>query len=736
MQGIVERKNSIPILSNVLARGAGAASCASPPPTSTSRCAAAARPRSSRRARSPSGRRSSTRSRARCRRATCGSRCCPTPGPRSSASGCSFKMAGLPREDFPTLPEAKAAKGVEIPGEVLRDLIARTAFAITAEDARYYLAGALLVLDKDGAAMVATDGHRLSYARRKAALKVTEASACSSRARRSTSSRACSRREESGHLPAGGQPPRLRGRRPHAGLEDDRGTVPRLREGHRRHRRQGRDPGPRGAWPTAIRRVSLLSSERSRAVQARPRAGQARARRLLARPGRGARVAARGLHRARPSRSASTPSTCSTSWARPAREQVALELKDPRARALFRPAGEARDSTTATSSCRCGSRRPRESWCGWSCEIADLRNIRRGEAGAWRRASTSSWDGTPRARPSLLEAVGLLARGRSFRTEETRSAHPAAAPRSFAAARPSARTTGRETAPRGRGRPPGRGACAWTGARWRRGSTRAASTWSSTRRSGCGWSAARCASAGSSSTAAPPRSGPPTARALRDYERVRRGSATRPSRSGGRGLEAWDERLRRAGGARCASAAAATSRGSAQALGARLPRRRRDATRSASTPRRPPTRRTASSARAGRRARGAARATSGARGAAWSGPHRDAVALSIDGAGRGRAGLGGQARSLLLALTPGDPRGLPRRSGAARRWRCSTTSIRSSTRSARARSAARWRARPGPGHHGAPAAGPSALRDAGAHLPRRATGEVRAPEDETASEET
>src|ERR1041385_4290326 len=86
----------------------------------------------------------------------------------------SFKMAGLPKEDFPALPEGKAAKGIEIPGEVLRDLIARTAFAITAEDARYYLAGALLVLDKDGAAMVATDGHRLSYAHRTTPLKTTE----------------------------------------------------------------------------------------------------------------------------------------------------------------------------------------------------------------------------------------------------------------------------------------------------------------------------------------------------------------------------------------------------------------------------------------------------------------------------------------------------------------------------------------------------------------------------------
>jgi len=85
-----------------------------------------------------------------------------------------FRMAGLPREDFPSLPEGKPAKAVEIPADMLRVLILRTKFAITAEDARYYLAGALLVLDKDGAVMVATDGHRLAYAQRPAAMKVPE----------------------------------------------------------------------------------------------------------------------------------------------------------------------------------------------------------------------------------------------------------------------------------------------------------------------------------------------------------------------------------------------------------------------------------------------------------------------------------------------------------------------------------------------------------------------------------
>jgi DNA polymerase-3 subunit beta len=83
-----------------------------------------------------------------------------------------FRVAGLPREDFPNLPEARGARGIEIPAALLKGLIQRTAFAITAEDARYYLAGALLVLEKACAAMVATDGHRLAWVKRDAQLKV------------------------------------------------------------------------------------------------------------------------------------------------------------------------------------------------------------------------------------------------------------------------------------------------------------------------------------------------------------------------------------------------------------------------------------------------------------------------------------------------------------------------------------------------------------------------------------
>ncbi len=87
-----------------------------------------------------------------------------------------FRMSGLPREDFPSLPDTRAGRSIAIPASVLKQLIERTAFAITVEDARYYLAGALLLLEKDAVSMVATDGHRLAWAKRAADLKLADAS--------------------------------------------------------------------------------------------------------------------------------------------------------------------------------------------------------------------------------------------------------------------------------------------------------------------------------------------------------------------------------------------------------------------------------------------------------------------------------------------------------------------------------------------------------------------------------
>jgi len=74
------------------------------------------------------------------------------------------KMAGLSCESFPTLPLFAQASAVKLEASALRDLIGKTLFAIPAEESRHLLNGALLVLKPEGITMVATDGHRLAHA--------------------------------------------------------------------------------------------------------------------------------------------------------------------------------------------------------------------------------------------------------------------------------------------------------------------------------------------------------------------------------------------------------------------------------------------------------------------------------------------------------------------------------------------------------------------------------------------
>ncbi len=77
-----------------------------------------------------------------------------------------FKMVGVSRDAFPEVPTFKSAPA-KIPAGVLKTFIDRTIFAITQEESRYTLSGAKFVLDESGARMVTTDGHRLAYCERK-----------------------------------------------------------------------------------------------------------------------------------------------------------------------------------------------------------------------------------------------------------------------------------------------------------------------------------------------------------------------------------------------------------------------------------------------------------------------------------------------------------------------------------------------------------------------------------------
>ena len=73
------------------------------------------------------------------------------------------KMVGMARANYPQVPEFPTVAVTSIPLVALRTLIARTIFAISNEESRYTLNGALLILKAESLGMVATDGHRLSF---------------------------------------------------------------------------------------------------------------------------------------------------------------------------------------------------------------------------------------------------------------------------------------------------------------------------------------------------------------------------------------------------------------------------------------------------------------------------------------------------------------------------------------------------------------------------------------------
>ena len=72
-----------------------------------------------------------------------------------------YKLVGMSKENFPALPSFPDAT-IKIPAGLLGSLISKTTFAISAEESRYTLNGALLVLKPASVTMVATDGHRLA----------------------------------------------------------------------------------------------------------------------------------------------------------------------------------------------------------------------------------------------------------------------------------------------------------------------------------------------------------------------------------------------------------------------------------------------------------------------------------------------------------------------------------------------------------------------------------------------
>jgi DNA polymerase-3 subunit beta len=83
-------------------------------------------------------------------------------GVKVAADRFNSRIQTLPREDFPTLPDGSGKARATLPRAALKEMVAKTQFAITGEDTRFFLNGAKFVLKADSLAMVATDGHRLA----------------------------------------------------------------------------------------------------------------------------------------------------------------------------------------------------------------------------------------------------------------------------------------------------------------------------------------------------------------------------------------------------------------------------------------------------------------------------------------------------------------------------------------------------------------------------------------------
>jgi len=76
-----------------------------------------------------------------------------------------FNLSTLPRDDFPVIAEGELPTKFEMPAAILRQIIDKTRFAISTEETRYYLNGIFMHVTDDATPVLkaaATDGHRLA----------------------------------------------------------------------------------------------------------------------------------------------------------------------------------------------------------------------------------------------------------------------------------------------------------------------------------------------------------------------------------------------------------------------------------------------------------------------------------------------------------------------------------------------------------------------------------------------
>src|SRR6266700_1344247 len=137
-----------------------------------------------------------------------------------------FNLSTLPRDDFPVIAEGELPTRFELPAATLRQIIEKTRFAISTEETRYYLMGIFLHVVDDQMRAAATDGHR-RHARRDHPSQM-----------RSGTLSPCGRARGHGRNLAVADQGAVRPRQRGADQQADRRHLPRLQPGHSDGERQ------------------------------------------------------------------------------------------------------------------------------------------------------------------------------------------------------------------------------------------------------------------------------------------------------------------------------------------------------------------------------------------------------------------------------------------------------------------------------------------------------------------
>jgi len=80
--------------------------------------------------------------------------------------GVTYKLVGMPPDDFPPVVPASPTAWLTLEAKTLRDMLSQTSFAISHDETRYALNGVLFALSGKEMRLVATDGHRLALSSR------------------------------------------------------------------------------------------------------------------------------------------------------------------------------------------------------------------------------------------------------------------------------------------------------------------------------------------------------------------------------------------------------------------------------------------------------------------------------------------------------------------------------------------------------------------------------------------